>query len=91
MRCRCADREARLFFHFSEARFSKASLVEGAEVSFLAGSGDADGRPIAKALHLLAPGTIAASYEQQMPGTVRHSLSKHCISAAVHPVAGTGE
>ena len=30
---RCANREARLFFHFSEARFPKASIAEGAEVS----------------------------------------------------------
>ena len=31
--CRCANREARLFFHFSEARFPKTSIAEGAEVT----------------------------------------------------------
>lgn len=66
--CRCADRDARVFFHFSEARFAKVSVVEGAEVSFLASLGEADGRPIAKNLQLLAPGSIAASYEQEIPG-----------------------
>lgn len=36
LRCRAADREARLFFHFSEAGFPKPKIVEGAEVSFSA-------------------------------------------------------
>ena len=31
---RCADREHRLFFHFSEAGFPKRGLTDGAEVSF---------------------------------------------------------
>lgn len=34
--CRCADRDVRLFFHFSEVGFPKGALAEGAEVSFSA-------------------------------------------------------
>ena len=75
---RCADRDARVFFHYSAARFSKECVIEGAEVSFIAGVGEVDGRPIAKNLQLLTPGTIAASYEKEIPGAV--SVGRHAES-----------
>ena len=79
--CRCADREARLFFHFSEARFSKAALVEGAEVSFQTVEDGADGRPMARVLQLLPPGTIAASFEEELPGA---PLPDHIVASSKH-------
>jgi hypothetical protein len=74
----CANREARLFFHFSEARFPKASIVEGAEVTFLAvpPPDEAGGRHLATSIQLLAPGTISASFEEDLPGKLDISLSR---------------
>lgn len=60
----------RLFFHFSEAGFPLASLAEGAELSFAISDDNESGRDAAVALQLLAPGTVSATADVEVPGRV---------------------
>mmetsp|Transcript_12804 Transcript_12804/g.38626 ORF Transcript_12804/g.38626 Transcript_12804/m.38626 type:complete len:1024 (-) Transcript_12804:1758-4829(-) len=65
-----ADSGRRLFFHFSEAAFPRAQLVEGAEVAFGTAVDESSGREAAVALQLLAPGAVTAAADVEQPGTV---------------------
>lgn len=63
-----ADSGRRLFFHFSEAAFPRAQLVEGAEVAFGTAVDESSGREAAVALQLLAPGAVTAAADVEQPG-----------------------
>jgi len=76
----CADRDARLFFHFSEMLDRSAQVRQGDEVEFNVASSDRSGQENATKVVFLPQGTVF--FEIEMEGRVRGVVSKELASKA---------